>query len=207
VVGGVWRDCCWWWCGGAAGGLYLSHVCLHSFSSLTLEDLAKRALCACLPVCVVRLHTTRHDTHTPGLWRGSTVAVKTMILPARMSGAEKRERMAIMEAAISSSMMHPNIGALLVVVVVVVVVVVCVMCCCCVCCYGVLCAVFTHAAVVSLRSCTRRLCVLLPTTPSSFVAFPRSSLAACLFTVQTYTYTIQRATSAAASKGNLPSHE
>jgi hypothetical protein len=44
-----------------------------------------------------------------GLWRGSTVAVKTMILPAKMSGAEKRERMAIMEAAISSTMAHPNI--------------------------------------------------------------------------------------------------
>ncbi|KAF8060038.1 serine/threonine-protein kinase [Scenedesmus sp. PABB004] len=44
-----------------------------------------------------------------GVWRGSTVAIKTMILPAKMSGAEKRERMAIMEAAISSSMCHPNI--------------------------------------------------------------------------------------------------
>lgn len=44
-----------------------------------------------------------------GMWRGSTVAVKTMVLPARMSGAEKRERMAIMEAAISSTMAHPNI--------------------------------------------------------------------------------------------------
>lgn len=33
-----------------------------------------------------------------------------MILPAKMSGAEKRERMAIMEAAISSTMNHPNIG-------------------------------------------------------------------------------------------------
>jgi hypothetical protein len=32
-----------------------------------------------------------------------------MILPAKMSGAEKRERMAIMEAAISSTMAHPNI--------------------------------------------------------------------------------------------------
>jgi hypothetical protein len=39
-----------------------------------------------------------------GLWRGSTVAVKTMVLPAQMSGAEKRERMAVMEAAISSTM-------------------------------------------------------------------------------------------------------
>ncbi|KIY94478.1 hypothetical protein MNEG_13483 [Monoraphidium neglectum] len=28
-----------------------------------------------------------------GLWRGTTVAVKTMILPANMSGAEKREKM------------------------------------------------------------------------------------------------------------------
>jgi hypothetical protein len=43
------------------------------------------------------------------MWRGSTVAIKTMILPAKMSGAEKRERMAIMEAAISSVMNHPNI--------------------------------------------------------------------------------------------------
>jgi hypothetical protein len=44
-----------------------------------------------------------------GMWRGSTVAIKSMILPAKMSGAEKRERMAIMEAAISSVMNHPNI--------------------------------------------------------------------------------------------------
>jgi hypothetical protein len=47
--------------------------------------------------------------HTAGIWRGSVVAIKTMILPAKMSGAAKRERMAIMEAAISSSMNHPNI--------------------------------------------------------------------------------------------------
>ncbi|GLI65582.1 hypothetical protein VaNZ11_009155 [Volvox africanus] len=44
-----------------------------------------------------------------GLWRGTDVAVKTMVLPANMSGAEKREKMAIMEAAISSSLAHPNI--------------------------------------------------------------------------------------------------
>ncbi|KAI8475398.1 MAG: kinase-like domain-containing protein [Monoraphidium minutum] len=44
-----------------------------------------------------------------GLWHGTVVAVKTMILPAHMSGALKRERMAIMEAAISSAMTHPNI--------------------------------------------------------------------------------------------------
>mmetsp|Transcript_4672 Transcript_4672/g.14117 ORF Transcript_4672/g.14117 Transcript_4672/m.14117 type:complete len:888 (-) Transcript_4672:1869-4532(-) len=46
-----------------------------------------------------------------GLWRGTEVAVKTMLLPANMTGAEKREKMAVMEAAISSSLMHPNIVA------------------------------------------------------------------------------------------------
>jgi len=44
-----------------------------------------------------------------GIWRGTVVAVKTLVLPANMSGAEKREKMAIMEAAISSSLSHPNI--------------------------------------------------------------------------------------------------
>lgn len=44
-----------------------------------------------------------------GLWRGSVVAVKVMVMPARMSGSEKRERMAVMETAISSAMQHPNI--------------------------------------------------------------------------------------------------
>jgi serine/threonine protein kinase len=42
------------------------------------------------------------------LWHGSIVAVKSMVLPG-MSGAEKLERMAIMEAAISASLSHPNI--------------------------------------------------------------------------------------------------
>lgn len=44
-----------------------------------------------------------------GLWKGSIVAVKTIVLPAAMSGQEKREKMAIMEAAISSALSHPNI--------------------------------------------------------------------------------------------------
>ncbi|PNW79397.1 hypothetical protein CHLRE_09g413400v5 [Chlamydomonas reinhardtii] len=44
-----------------------------------------------------------------GLWRGTEVAIKTIVLPARMSGKEKREKMAVMEAAISSSLSHPNI--------------------------------------------------------------------------------------------------
>jgi hypothetical protein len=33
-----------------------------------------------------------------GLWRGSTVAVKTILLPSTMTGAEKREKMALTEA-------------------------------------------------------------------------------------------------------------
>lgn len=44
-----------------------------------------------------------------GTWRGSVVAVKAIVLPAALSGKAKRERMAVMEAAISSTMAHPNI--------------------------------------------------------------------------------------------------
>ena len=44
-----------------------------------------------------------------GLWRGTPVAVKTMVLFGDLHGQEKRERMAIMEAAISTSLSHPNI--------------------------------------------------------------------------------------------------
>ncbi|KAG2491275.1 hypothetical protein HYH03_010282 [Edaphochlamys debaryana] len=44
-----------------------------------------------------------------GLWRGTEVAIKTIVLPAKMSGKEKREKMAVMEAAISSTLAHPNI--------------------------------------------------------------------------------------------------
>lgn len=57
----------------------------------------------------VLLTCMRTPLPPPGLWRGSVVAIKVMILPARMSGKEKRERMALMEAAISSVMTHPNI--------------------------------------------------------------------------------------------------
>lgn len=32
-----------------------------------------------------------------------------MVLPTRMGGSEKKERMALMEAAISSSLEHPNL--------------------------------------------------------------------------------------------------
>ena len=44
-----------------------------------------------------------------GLWRDTQVAVKSIILPANMSGQAKREKMAVMEAAISTSLSHPNI--------------------------------------------------------------------------------------------------
>jgi hypothetical protein len=35
-----------------------------------------------------------------GLWKGTIVAIKSVVLPANMSGAEKREKMAVMEAAV-----------------------------------------------------------------------------------------------------------
>ncbi|KAG1669245.1 hypothetical protein FOA52_003282 [Chlamydomonas sp. UWO 241] len=44
-----------------------------------------------------------------GLWQGTEVAVKTMVLPGGMSSSEKREKMAVMEAAIASTLSHPNI--------------------------------------------------------------------------------------------------
>ncbi len=43
------------------------------------------------------------------MWRGTVVAVKTIIIPQSMSGTERRARMAIMETAISASLSHPNI--------------------------------------------------------------------------------------------------
>lgn len=42
-----------------------------------------------------------------GLWRGTEVAVKTMMLPANMSGAEKREKMAVMEVSCTLSLLSP----------------------------------------------------------------------------------------------------
>ena len=49
------------------------------------------------------------NLYDAGTWKGTSVAVKSMIFPANMSGKEKRERMAIMETAISSSLSHPNV--------------------------------------------------------------------------------------------------
>jgi hypothetical protein len=46
---------------------------------------------------------------TAGYWKGTLVAVKTMMFPAAMAGKEKREKMAMMETAISSMLSHPNI--------------------------------------------------------------------------------------------------
>ncbi|GAX79558.1 hypothetical protein CEUSTIGMA_g6999.t1 [Chlamydomonas eustigma] len=44
-----------------------------------------------------------------GRWRDMDVAIKSMMLPYKMSGAEKSHCMAVMEAAISTSLKHPNI--------------------------------------------------------------------------------------------------
>lgn len=44
-----------------------------------------------------------------GLWKGTLVAVKVLLLPSGLSGLQRREQMAVMEAAISSSLRHPNI--------------------------------------------------------------------------------------------------
>ena len=44
-----------------------------------------------------------------GLWRGNLVAIKYLVLPSNMSGADKHTSMAVIEAAISSSLSHPNI--------------------------------------------------------------------------------------------------
>ncbi|KAF5833121.1 hypothetical protein DUNSADRAFT_10671 [Dunaliella salina] len=44
-----------------------------------------------------------------GQWRGADVAVKIILLPGNMSGREKREKMVVWEAAISSSLIHPNV--------------------------------------------------------------------------------------------------
>eukprot|EP00200_Dunaliella_tertiolecta_P017894 CAMPEP_0202422936 /NCGR_PEP_ID=MMETSP1128-20130828/51118_1 /ASSEMBLY_ACC=CAM_ASM_000463 /TAXON_ID=3047 /ORGANISM="Dunaliella tertiolecta, Strain CCMP1320" /LENGTH=687 /DNA_ID=CAMNT_0049031019 /DNA_START=129 /DNA_END=2189 /DNA_ORIENTATION=- len=44
-----------------------------------------------------------------GKWRGTDVAVKIIMLPGNMSGREKREKMVVWEAAISSSLIHPNV--------------------------------------------------------------------------------------------------
>ncbi|KAF5837079.1 hypothetical protein DUNSADRAFT_4860 [Dunaliella salina] len=48
-----------------------------------------------------------------GKWRGTDVAVKIIMLPANMSGREKREKMVVWEAAISSSLIHPNVQLVL----------------------------------------------------------------------------------------------
>ncbi|GAX73536.1 hypothetical protein CEUSTIGMA_g987.t1 [Chlamydomonas eustigma] len=44
-----------------------------------------------------------------GRWKGREVAVKSVTLPSNMSGKERHRQMAVMEAAISSSLSHPNI--------------------------------------------------------------------------------------------------
>ena len=53
--------------------------------------------------------TDQQPSHPPHRPPGAPSHAQVQVLPARMSGNEKRERMAIMEAAISTSMNHPNI--------------------------------------------------------------------------------------------------
>ncbi len=43
------------------------------------------------------------------MWRGTQVAIKTMLVPAGACNTQKSECMAVMEAAISSSLSHPNV--------------------------------------------------------------------------------------------------
>lgn len=51
---------------------------------------------------------TMHRTHA-GVWQGTVVALKVLVLPPQLSRDEKRRQMALMEAAISSAMSHPHI--------------------------------------------------------------------------------------------------
>lgn len=61
------------------------------------------------------IHTTKvigqgaFGTVFLGTWRGTTVAVKRMILPAAMTNSERAHQMAVMEIGISSSMSHPHL--------------------------------------------------------------------------------------------------
>ncbi len=49
--------------------------------------------------------------HRPGTWRGLRVAVKTLVVHDALLGPEGRRRQrAILEAAISSSLHHPNVS-------------------------------------------------------------------------------------------------
>ncbi len=48
-------------------------------------------VCACVCVCVCAC--AQYGRVYRGLWHGTEVAIKTIILPAGMSGAQKREKM------------------------------------------------------------------------------------------------------------------
>lgn len=47
-------------------------------------------------------------THA-AIWSGTVVALKVLVLPPQLTRNERRQQMALMEAAISSAMSHPNI--------------------------------------------------------------------------------------------------
>lgn len=86
-----------WWC--VIKGTVAVASCFSDF----VEGYAS---CAKANMC---MPTAANMQVYKGLWKGTVVAVKTIVLPAVMSGQEKREKMAIMEAAISSALSHPNI--------------------------------------------------------------------------------------------------
>ena len=44
-----------------------------------------------------------------GIWQGTVIALKVLVLPPQLTRNERRRQMALMEAAISSAMSHPNI--------------------------------------------------------------------------------------------------
>ena len=61
-----------------------------------------------MPVCarLLLLRSQFGKVHK-GMWRGTVVAIKSMVLPS--NAGLRRERMAIMEVAISAALSHPNI--------------------------------------------------------------------------------------------------
>jgi hypothetical protein len=44
----------------------------------------------------------------PGIWQGTVVALKVLLLPPQLTRNERRRQMALMEAVISSAMSHSN---------------------------------------------------------------------------------------------------
>ncbi len=85
-------------------------VCFDSSVDISFDGpLVVRPYLSFVPSLLLCVPALQYGKVYKGLWHGTVVAVKAMVLHSNMSGAEKYERMAIMEAAISSSLSHPNI--------------------------------------------------------------------------------------------------